>query len=239
MAVNRQLGVNAAIVLQYGTASQSTIKGLNQLTLPSLTRSVVTSEEFGVDFSVNDAGGGAHGQIDYAGNLVSNDTLGQTQLKTYLKDNTKFTDARIYIDTTTDDFLAADTVNDAEAGFQVIAHTPGQANKNGTFPFSGSWCVNGLYAYFVAHQSDGVVPTLAFVAAITPGVTSATITDSDSGFVTSGFLAGQTLIVEGSTSNDGQYRILTAVAGTITLEVGDALSAEAGIDGTTLHGGSL
>lgn len=239
MAVNRKLGVNAAIVLQYGEADQSTVKGLNQLTLPALSRSVIKTEEFGVDFSVNDAGGGEHGQIDYAGNMVLGDTLGQDQLKTYLKNNTKFTNARVYIDTATDDFLAADTVNDSEAGFQVINHSPGQVNKNGTYPIAGSWCVCGLYCYFVAHQTDGAVPTMAFVAATTPGVTSPTITDSASGFVTSGFLAGQTLIVEGSTSNDGQYRILTVVAGTITLAVADALTSEAAIEDTTLHGGSL
>jgi len=239
MGVNRKLGVNAAIVLKYGTADQATVKGINQLTLPSLTRSIIESEEFGVDFSVQDAGGGKHGDISYAGNMVLGDTKGQDQLKAYLKANTKFTDARIYIDTDTDDFLAADTANDSEAGFQVVEHTPGQVNKNGTYPLSGKWCVNGLYAYFTVHKTDVATPTMAFVAAVTPGTTSATITDSGSGFVTAGFLAGQTLIVEGSTSNDGTYRILTVVPGTITLEVGDVLTSEAALATTTLHGGSL
>jgi hypothetical protein len=239
MGVNRKLGVNAAIVLKYGTADQATIKGLNQLTLPSLTRSKIRSEEFGVDFAVNDAGGGEHGDISYGGNMVIGDTKGQDQLKQYLINNTKFTDARVYIDTVTGDFLAADTAKDTEAGFQVISHTPGQVTKNGTYPFTGAWAVCGLYAVFDIHKVDGDTPTMAFVAATTPGTTSPTITDSGNGFVTAGFKAGDTLIVEGSTSNDGIYSILTVAAGVLTLAVSDSLTSEAAIEGTTLHGGSL
>ena len=224
MAVNRQLGVNAAIVLKYGTADQATIKGLNQLTLPALTRTKVKSEEFGVDFAVNDVGGGEHGDISYAGNMVLGDTKGQDQLKAYLIANTKFTDARIYIDTVAGHFLAADTAKDTQAGFQVIAHTPGQASKSGTFPFSGSWSVNGLYAYFTVHRTDVASPKLAFVASATPETVGATITDADSGFVNDGFVAGQTLIIEGSTSNDGVYLIKTVAAGTITLDIAGSKS---------------
>jgi len=239
MAVNRKLAVNAAIVLQYGKTNQSTVRGINRLTLPSLTRSKIKSEEFGVDFAVNDAGGGEHGDIAYGGNMVFGDAKGQDQLRTYLKNNTVFTDARVYIDTVALDFLAPDTARDPAAGFQVLEHTPSEAQKNSTYAFSGKWCIKGLYAIFAAHQVDGATPTMAFVKAVTPGTTSATITDSASGFVDSGFKAGDTLIVEGSTSNDGIYKILTVVPGTITLEVGEALTSEAAIEGTTLHGGSL
>jgi hypothetical protein len=242
MAVNRVLGVNAALVLKYGTVNQATIKGLNQLTLPSLMRSKIKSEEFGVDFAVNDAGGGEHGDISYAGNLLFGDP-GQDALKAYFKDNTKFgqvgtnDEARVYVGLT--DFLAADTASDENAGFQVINHTPGQANKNGTFPLSGGWCINGLYCYFTAHKTTDMVTDVDFVAAVTPGTTSATITSGASDFVTLGFKAGDTLIVENSTSNDGIYKILTVAAGTITLEVGEVLTAEAATATTQLHGGRL
>jgi hypothetical protein len=237
MSVNRKLGVNSAIILKYGDTDQATIKGLNQLTLPALTRSKIKSEEFGVDFAVNDVGGGEHGDISYGGNMVFGDTKGQDQLKQYLKDNEKFTDARVYIDTVTGDFLAADTAHDTEAGFQVINHTPGQATKNGTYPFSGSWAVNGLYAIFTVHREDVASPKLAFVAA---GGGNATITDSDSGFVTDGFKAGDCLIIEGSTSNDGTYSIKTVVAGTITLDDGQDLTSEASPGAACiLHGGNL
>lgn len=224
MAVNRQLGVDAKLVLKYGTADQATVKGLNQLTLPSLTRSKIKSEEFGVDFAVNDVGGGEHGDIQYGGNMIFGDTKGQDQLMAYLLANTKFTDARVYVNTA--DFLAADTAKDSLAGFQVINHTPGQATKNGTFPFSGAWAVNGLYAYFTVHRTDEAAAKLNFVASATPLTVGATITDSDSGFVTDGFVAGQTLIIEGATTatNNGTYLIKTVVAGTITLDIAGTVS---------------
>jgi hypothetical protein len=234
--VNRKLGVNAAIILKFGDQNQATVKGINQLTLPALTRSKIKTEEFGVDFAVNDAGGGEHGDIAYSGNMVFGDTKGQDQLRTYLKNNTKFTDARVYIDTVTGDFLAADTVNDPEAGFQVLSHTPGGVNKNGTYSFSGSWCVNGLYVIAGIHKTDVATPTMAFVAA---GGGNATITDSASGFVTAGFVAGQTLFVDGSTSNDGIYTIKTVAAGTLTLDDGQSLSSEAALATTSLHAGTL
>lgn len=52
-----------------------------------------------------------------------------------------------------------------------------------------------------------------------------TILDSASGF--GDFVAGQEVVVLGSTSNDGRYTIATAVAGTITLTSAASLTAEA------------
>lgn len=229
-AVNRQLGVNSAIVLKFGTADQATIKGLNSLTLPAMTRSKIKSEEFGVDFAVNDVGGGEHGDIQYSGNMIFGDTKGQDQLRAYLLANTKFTDARIYLDTVLGHFLAPDTFLDAATGFQVIAHTPGAVNKNGTYPFSGSWSVNGLYAYFIIHRQDIAAPTLGFVTSATPLTVGGTITDSTSQFVINGFVAGQTLICDGATSaaNKGVLgTIKTVAAGLITMDIGAPLATEA------------
>ena len=243
MAVNRKLGVNAAIVLKYGGANQATIKGLNKLTLPSLVRSKIKSEEFGIDFAVNDVGGGEHGDISYAGNMVFGDTKGQDQLKAYLKANTKFTDARIYIDKVAGDFLAPDLAQDTAAGFQVIDHTPGEVQKNSTYPIAGKWAVCGLYAIFTVHRPDVVSNKIAFVASGTPLTVGATITDSTSQFVVNGFIAGMTLIIEGSTTNDGVYLIKTVAAGTITLDILGAVSqltSEASPGAAcVLHGGLL
>jgi hypothetical protein len=226
---NVQLGVDSAIVLKYGDANQSVVKGLNRLGLPALMREVIKVSEFRTDFAVEFTGEGSHGRITYGGNMVLGDTKGQDQLKQYLKDNTKITDARVYLDLV--NFIAPDTANDAEAGFQVVKCEPGEAQKNGTYPYAGEMVVNGLYCYFTAHIEDGALPTMAF--------TANTITDSASGFVTAGFEAGQTIIVEGSTSNDGTYLIDTVAAGTITLAGSPGLTVEPAIDGTALHGGKL
>lgn len=54
-----------------------------------------------------------------------------------------------------------------------------------------------------------------------------TITDSSSGFVSLGFVAGQDVTINGSDSdNDGVYDIATVAAGTLTLEADEALTAE-------------
>ena len=64
---------------------------------------------------------------------------------------------------------------------------------------------------------DGTATTLEFVPG--SGTTRDTILDSDSGFVTDGFLAGMRISVTGSTTaaNDGSYEIYSVAAGTITL----------------------
>lgn len=62
------------------------------------------------------------------------------------------------------------------------------------------------------------------------GASADTITDTGSGFVTAGFSAQDRVTISGSTSNDGEYRIATASAGTLTLAVGESLSTEAAGD---------
>ena len=224
-----QLGVDSGIVLGYGTANQAVIKGLNSITLPALMRTKVKVSEFRTDFAVGFAGEGEHGDMSYGGNMVLGDTLGQDQLKQNLKLNTKMTDCRVYLDLI--NFMAPDLANDANAGFQVLNHTPGAGTKNNTYPFTGAWCTNGLYCYFTAHIVDGATPTMAF--------TANTVTDTGNGFVTAGFKDGQTMIVEGSPSNDKQVLIDTVEAGVITLAAGHTFNVENAVEGTTLHGGIL
>lgn len=53
------------------------------------------------------------------------------------------------------------------------------------------------------------------------------ISDSGSGFLTKNFQSGDTITVSGSTSNDGNYTVVTAAAGTLTLDTGVVLTTEA------------
>jgi hypothetical protein len=59
-----------------------------------------------------------------------------------------------------------------------------------------------------------------------------TITDSASGF--GDFQDGQQILVSGSSSNDGTYTVSTAVAGTLTLQSADTLTAEAAGESVTI-----
>jgi hypothetical protein len=117
-----------------------------------------------------------------------------------------------------------------------IMSQPGpEITKSGLMPFTAELLVQGLLALFTAHIG-GV--TLDFVAGT---ATESTITDSASGFITAGFEVGQTLIIEGSTSNDTiTDQIITAVAaGLLTLTTEEILTTETALAGTMLHGGRL
>lgn len=63
--------------------------------------------------------------------------------------------------------------------------------------------------------------SIAFVSG-----TPATITDSSNGFITAGFVAGQYIVISGSSANSGIFKIKTVTAGTITLVNDEVLTSE-------------
>jgi len=81
---------------------------------------------------------------------------------------------------------------------------------------------------------DGTETNLAFVAG--SGSTRDTITDSDSGLATDGFLAGMRIVIAGATTsgNDGSHLIYSVAAGTITLDSIGQVTSEAGASGMTM-----
>jgi hypothetical protein len=98
----------------------------------------------------------------------------------------------------------------------------------------------GLQATIEAILTDGIDSTaFAFDG------TAETITDSNSGFVTAGFVAGHIVTVNGSTGNDTMtgVKIKTVAAGTLTFDTDAVIADEADAPtGTTIaaaKGGSL
>jgi len=235
MTISYQMAADMALILKYGDADQSVVAGLNKIKIPGIERSIIEVQEFRNAFSRQFAGGGKQGSFTYGGNYVLGDTKGQDQLKSYLKDNTKFTDARIYLNYETSnldsDFIIPDTEQDSVSAFQVVKHLPGDADINGVIPFSGEIVLNGQPATMVAHITGTGI-------ALVSGSPD-TITDTGSGFVTAGFEAGQTLCIEGSAADDGLYTIASVAAGTITLSAAASMTGEAAGSSITLHGGVL
>lgn len=227
--ISYELGADMALVLKVGTADQAVVKGLNSMGLPGLERSVIEVEEFRNDFARQFAGGGKFGTLTFGGNLVLGDTKGQDQLKSYLNLKTKFVDGRAYLNL--NDFMAPDIANDSISAWQVSKYSPGSADKNGVIPLDGEILMNGMVAIFTAHMT---ATTIAFVDS-----NPDTLTDTANGFLTAGFEAGQTLIVEDDGTNEGQYLIDTVDAGTITLRATDSLTAVVAGSNVTLHGGKL
>lgn len=225
---------NAALVLGYGTANQAVVQGLNKMGLPVASRSEIKLSQFRRDFSVKALGEGEWSNITASGNLVKGDRLGQAALKKAMRDRTELKDDfRGYLNDA--DFFTVDLANDSDAALQVLKAGDGSATeKNGVFPFSTEIIIRrGGIAYFFTHMED---TELAFVAG-SSGVKD-TITDATSGFVTAGFEVGDTLIVEGSTGNDGQYLITAVAAGTLTLATEGEITTHAA-ESVSLHAGTL
>jgi len=218
-----------------GTKAKATlagvkIKGLNSLTIPQPVRDTFNVEEFGkIDFEETSDLKWERGKL--AGNYVKNDPTGQAALRINLFNDTPLTDLYLYEDET--DFWAPDVAADAISCFKLVGMPAKEISKNGIVPFSCDILVQGSLALFNVHQTG---TSIAFVRG---SGGEDTITDTGSGFVTAGFKAGQTIIVEGSTSNDGQYSIKEVASGTLTLTSEGVLTAESAGDSLTLHGGSM
>lgn len=237
---NVQSAAESAVRLNIGESNETTVLGLNSLTLPlGFTRNVLTVEEFGVEIDTKITCGATYDDLAFAGNFVTGDTDGQTLLRTYATENTDITNIRFYIiyegTPTTDDFVTLNLFDDTSGYFKVSSFQTPAAPKSGIYTLNVGMIVGGRTALY-DHHIGGT--TLTF----TNGVPS-TITDSASGFVTAGFVAGDSLIIEGCTTaaNDGVYKIAAAgvAAGTLTLTEDNCFDTapEPGIAGTVIHGG--
>ena len=241
MTLSYQEAANSAVVLDYA-GTPKVVSGLNSLKLPGATRAEIEVKEF-QQTSRKFAGSASRTNIEFAGNAVFNDD-GQKALKTLFENNTKFGpvndadgECRIYLNKSSSanyyldsDFCAPDTANDSESAFQVLSYDYPSANVDGMFPFSSGLAVIGRTAIFTAHITG---TGIAFVDSDPD-----TITDTGSGFVTAGFEAGMTIIVEGTSNNDGIYLVDTVAAGTLTLTTAMSLTVEAAGSSFTIHGGT-
>lgn len=209
----------------------TTIKGLNALKVPGIVRGSQKIEEFDRDFDFEVTTSAAWESGSISGNYVRGDDTGQRALRTKLFNNEGLPDLRLYEDR--NDFWAPDLANDVNSKIFVKGMPGPSVSKSGVIPFSADLLVQGVLALFTAHISG---TTLAFTD------TSGTkITDSGNGFVTAGFEVGQSIIVEGSTSNDDVHMVITAVAdGELTVSVtSGTFAAEAALAATVIHGGRL
>ena len=231
------VGTEAAIILDYGLSTQAVVQGLNKLSAPGFSRSIITVDEFRNEFARKFAGGGEYNEISFGGNLVVGDTLGQTKMKNYAYDKTRLIGRQIFCFLDNEHFFTTDLANDPSSSMQVVNVASGEVGKNDAFPISGSIVPNGRLAIYTAHHVEDDSPTLGFVDGVAG---NDTITDSASGFVTKGFTAGMTLMILDSTSNDAVHTtIKTVAAGLLTLNSIGELTTGAGVDGMEIHGGGL
>jgi len=236
-AIEYIMGTDAAIVLAYGQSAQAVVKGLNKLSAPGFSRQIITVDEFRNEFARKFAAGGEYNELSFGGNMVVGDVLGQNKMKQYAYDKTKLVGRDMLCFLDMEHFFTTDLANDPSSSMQIVDIASGEVGKNDAFPFTGKIVPNGRLAIYTAHMTEGETPTLAFVDG---DAGNDTITDSASGFVTAGFVAGMTLLIFDSTSNDAvATTIKTVAAGTLTLNSIGELTSEAGIEGMEIHGGGL
>lgn len=119
-------------------------------------------------------------------------------------------------------------VSTATGQAKIIANLLNEA-QNDLWTEANNW--HTLYKMRTFNTLTYTASTIAFVDSGPD-----TITDSANGLAS--FQAGQTIVVSGSTSNDGVYVVDTAVAGTITLQASDSLTAEIAGDSVTIYAAS-
>ena len=122
-------------------------------------------------------------------------------------------------------------------GIALLSSGTSTANTTSYIDEEIAWSKWGITVYGVAsgaryasrariaskERTTGALTTIAFNNV----GTADTITDSAGGFLTAGFEAGQKInVVANSGTNDGDYTILSVVAGTITVSTGDSLTTE-------------
>lgn len=208
------------------------IKGINSLTVPEFMRETIKVEEFEQDFAFEETSGGSYGRIVFRGNYVVGDSQGQDVIRRKLVKNEKITDLRLYVNGT--DFWTCDIAADEISGFKVARVGGQEFPKSGIGGFEAELVVQGAIMFCGAHLTGS---TIAFAQG--DAGAADTITDSGNGFVTAGFLEGQTVLVEGAGDNAGQYKIKTVAAGTLTLACSGELTDAAAGTAVTLHGGAL
>lgn len=239
-----QDAANVAIVLNYGDGDQAIISSVFNWKPSGFTRNRLNVETFRED-PRQLVGGKVPSDSTFSAYTIFGDA-GQKILKDYANNKTAFGPVghanghcRFYynlpVDTETasllsENFRTLDTANDSIGVYRFTDWDPQAVDPNGVFQFNSGIAVGGREADFYVHY------TASTIAAVDSDPD--TITDSASGFVTAGFEAGMTIIVEGSTNFDGIYGPLASVAaGTMTLPSGDELTAEAASESITIHGG--
>ncbi len=125
---------------------------------------------------------------------------------------------------------------------------------SGTHTFTIQINTQGAHIYVATAQvntgSTALAPILTTTAKLATGSggrtltfasssTTHTITASSGSFTTDGFVAGDQIIVSGTTSNDGTYMVTTVAATVLTINIAQPLVAEGPISTGTITGSAL
>jgi len=228
---------NAAIRVHCGKATEMLLRGLQSTALPiGFTASTVTVSSMGERIDQVLPTGGAYEEISVNYNFVIGDPS-QTYLMQAALNNVEIQDMRFYVDDNAlcGDFATVDLISDTGASYRVGTFSSPTGSKNELFTGTVSFLPAGASALFTAHANG---TDLAFTSGT--GGAVATITSTVQNFVTLGFEAGQTIILDHVNLLDPLFcKVGTVGAHLITLvnAVGDEASVPiySGIAVTAIH----
>lgn len=224
---------NASLKVNYGKATELTLRGLQSLGIPiGATASTVTVSEMGRRVDLVLASGLTYEPVSSDYNFVIGDPS-QTYMMDASRNATEIKDARFYVDQC--NFAALDLISDSGGYLQVGSMTSPTASKNEVFSGSVEFMPAGSFILFPNHTAG----TRLQFTAVAGG---STIDDSDSKFIENGFAVDQTLYIDYMDGLDPLCcKIETVAAGQIKLyeDVGDEalVTTFTGIATTAIHGG--
>ncbi len=227
---------NAAVRTHCGKTDEMLLRGLKSIGIPiGFKMSTVTVSSMGERIDQVLPTGGSFEEISIDYNFVVGDPS-QTYMMQASLNNTEIQDMRFYIDDNPlcGDFAAPDLISDSGASYRVGTFSSPQGTKNDMFTGTVSLLPAGASTLFIAHANG---TDLEFTAG-----TGATIASTVQDFITLGFEAGMTIILDHVDSLDPLFcKIKTVTNNLITLEdsIGDESSVTTftGIATTAIHAG--
>ena len=224
---------NSAVVLAPATSDEATVRGLQGMGLClGFTMSILTVNEMGRRIATKVPSGGEYDTTTVNYNFIPGDPTLVTFQNAALN-STKIADIRLYVKQGCH-FSAPDLISDAASGLHVGSFTdPQVGSPNELWTGSLDYMPGGAFALFIAHKAG---TGLSYVAS------TRTLTSAESDFVTAGFEAGDTLILDYADGHDPLYlKAESVAAGAIVFaeDVGDEATLTSdfsGIATTALHG---
>lgn len=233
--VNFVLAQNAAVVLHAAKSTEATVRGLQGMgLLLGFSMETQTVQEMGRRIALVVPSGGTYEETTINYNFIPGDSTLE-EFRDAAINSTKLNDVRLYVKQGCD-FSAPDLISDPASGLYVGSMSdPTVDSPNGLFTGSLSYMAGGAFVLFIAHKKG---------TALSVTVATRTISNSDNDFVTQGFEAGDTLILDHYDSADPYFlKAESVAAGAIvwTASVGDSDALIAAGDAATvatteLHG---
>lgn len=211
--VNFVAGQNAAVVLHPATADELMVRGLQGMGL-CLGFSMETQKvsEMGRRIALVVPSGGSYEETQINYNFIPGDRSLE-EFRDAAINSTKIADVRLYVKQGCD-FSAPDLISDPASGLYVGSMSdPKVDSPNGIFTGSLNYMPGGAFVLFVAHK---VGTDLSYTAS------TRTLVSSANDFVTKGFEAGDTLIIDNipGKSEPMYFKAQSVAAGAIVLTDG-------------------